>query len=475
MTQTLNRSQFLDELAEKARKSVLSYSNLTMRNFQAAQHHRLICQFLNKVDRGEIKRLIISMPPRHGKTELTSQRFPAFLLGRNPNRQIIGTSYSSSLASRVSRNIQKIIESEAHQIAFPDVKLGRMNDKILDLKSKRTSSEFEIVGHGGAYRAAGIGGGITGSGADILLIDDPFKNRKEAESVVLREAIYDWYTSTAYSRLEKDGAIIIVMTRWHEDDLAGRLLREAKEDPEKDQWVELKLEAICETKFQYDWREQGEALWPEKYPIERLKSMKKTMGSYDWNSLYQQSPKPADGGIIKRHWWKFYKALPQEAMVIAQFWDCAQKPGITNDYSVCATWGWTQTGIYLLDLWRNKVEAPDLEVAARSNYNKWNPSAVVIEDKSAGSSLIQSLRRSTTMPILAFEPRGDKAVRAIAATPMIESGNCHLPINAQYLEDFLDEHERFPNAAHDDIVDTTSMMVEYFSQFTNNLPRIISL
>lgn len=449
---------------------------MSMRNFEASKHHILIASYLNKVVSGDIKRLIISMPPRHGKSEMASIRLPAFILGRLPQSQIIGASYSSTLANKVSRNIQKIIESDDYQKIFPATKLGRVNSRVIDAMTKKTAVEFEIVGFKGSYRAAGIGGGITGTGADFLIIDDPIKNRQEAESKVKREAIWDWYTSTAYTRLEKGGAVILIMTRWHEDDLAGKLLKLAKEDPKADQWEVLTLEAMAESKFEYDWREDGEALWPNKYDIEALSKMKASMGAYDWNSLYQQNPKPSDGGLFKRSWWKFYDEIPLDRQMTVQFWDCAQKIGISNDYTVCATWIKTPAGFYLKDLWRKKVEAPQLQSAVLALYEKHKPNSVVIEDKSSGSSLIQYLRQQSSIPVLAYDPKQrDKQIRASVATPQVEAGNCYLPRRAEWLEDFVDEHERFPFANHDDIVDTTSMMVEYFQGRSFNSARVRSL
>jgi len=454
----------------------LPYILHTMPHFEVNWHHILIEKYAKKIINKEIKRLMIFMPPRHGKTEMVSVKLPAFIFGHDPDIQMIGTSYGAELATKINRQIQRTMDSDAHKQIFPGSVLNDSNVRTVSGNALRNSDVFEIVGRRGSYRSAGVGGSITGVGANLLLIDDPIKNREEANSAVYRDKVWDWYTSTAYTRLEKDGQIILVLTRWHEDDLAGRLLKEQKENPNADKWDILSLEAIKETERPYDKRKIGEPLWPWKYNLERLNGIRGTIGRRDWEALYQQRPSALEGNLFRSEWWKYYTDLPLNIERIVQFWDCAQKPGITNDYTVCATWAKTPSGFYLLDLYRGKVEYPQLISTANALYNKHKPHAVVIEDKAAGISLIQDLRKNTTIPVIAYDPaQRDKETRASAATPAVEAGNCYLPKNANWLHDFIREHERFPDTAHDDIVDTTSMMVDYFNKTNYSGPRIRSL
>jgi predicted phage terminase large subunit-like protein len=462
-------------LAQLARKgNFLPFILNTMPHFEYNWHHGKIENVATRWMNKEIKRLLVFMPPRHGKTEMLSARLPAFIFGHRPNSQIIGTSYGAELASKINRQIQKIIDSPTYSNIFPDSRISGQTQKTAG--AIRNSDVFEIVGTRGSYRSAGIGGSITGTGADYLIIDDPIKNREEANSLTYRNKIWDWYTSTAYTRLEKNGSILIVLTRWHEDDLAGRLLKEQKENPDADKWEILSLEAIKESNNEKDPREIGEPLWPWKYDKERLAGIRGTIGRRDWDALYQQRPSAIEGSLFKSAWWKYYDERPMSGGSIVQFWDCAQKPGLTNDYTVCATWMKTQTGYYLLDLYRAKVEYPQLINSVKALHSKWKPIAVVIEDKASGISLIQDIRQSTTIPVLAYNPnQRDKETRASAATPSVEAGNCYLPKGTSWLHDFITEHEVFPNGAHDDIVDTTSMMVEHFNSNSNAGPRIRSL
>jgi len=326
------------------------------------------------------------------------------------------------------------------------------------------------------YRlATSVGGAGTGEGGDFIVCDDPHK-ATQVHSTQRRESVIEWWREEMSSRGNDPKTVrkVIIMQRLHEKDLSGDLLVDGD-------WCHLMLPAKFEPKrtistplFVDPRKTEGELLWPSRVPLEELEKMSKEMGSMASQGQLQQNPVPDSGGLFKRSWWKFYTQDPNVGRNhrLVQFWDCAQKVGISNDYSVCATWLKTDTGFYLLDLWRNKVEAPQLEVAAQTNYNKWKPDTVVIEDKSSGSSLIQSLRQKTTLPIIAYNPRHEKEVRAIAATPTVEAGNCYLPNDAAWVEDYIQEHERFPLAEHDDQVDTTSMMVDFFNALSTSQPRI---
>ena len=304
---------------ELAQRHLLDFTTTTKKNFRTNWHHERICDKLDAFARGEIPRLMIFMPPRHGKSELASRRLPAFLLGNNPDKQVISASYSSGLAEKMNRDVQRIIDSPEYKQIFPHVQLPRPGDRT----RVRNNQEFELVGRLGAYRCAGVGGPITGTGGDFIILDDPIKNMDEANSPTMREKVWDWYTSTLYTRLEgeiaddgqesqSDGAICVIITRWHEDDIAGRLLEKAKTDPDADQWEIVEFPAIRnDMNNEDDPREIGQALWPQKYPIRRLKKIKASVGSKVWESLYQQNPLPGDTAIFKKSDMKFYTRFPE--------------------------------------------------------------------------------------------------------------------------------------------------------------------
>jgi predicted phage terminase large subunit-like protein len=455
-----------EKLLRMSRKDLLSFTRFTMPKYQANWHHRIISEHIMQWAFGDIDRLMIFTPPRHGKSELVSRRTPPFILGHKPDAQIVVASYADRLASKMNVAAQRIISSPAYRALFPKIKIPSKGD-ITPERKKRTNNFVELINDEGFIISTGTRGTLTGEGANYLIIDDPFKNGEECQSQTIRDSVYDWWQSTAETRLEDPGKVMLTMTRWHDDDLAGRLLND---DP--DGWTVLRLPAIADGELHKDDpREHGEALWESKYSLKRLKRKKETTPSRWWEPMYQQNPVPEAGAIIKREWWKYYGAAPNFQRVI-QVWDCAHKVGIDNDFSVCATWGETDNGFYLIDVWRNKVEAPELERAALSLYNRNKPSAVVIEDKAAGIGLIQSLRRQR-IPVIAYNPGSkDKVIRAINASPQIEAGNCYLPEKASWVEDFVTEHQRFPSAVHDDQVDTTSMAIDFMNTSKASMPRV---
>ncbi len=407
-----------------------------MPGFERAGHLCLLAEKLEAIERGELKRLMVFMPPRHGKSELCSIRFPAWYLGKNQQNQVIGCSYAESLAYSFSYAVRETISSPSYQRLWR-VGLdtaGAVRWQLANKDNKRAS-----------YIAAGIGGGIAGEGADLLIIDDPIKNAEEAASQIYRDKTYQWYVTTARTRLQPDAAIILILTRWHVDDLAGRLLDDAKRDPKADQWEVLSLSALKE----------NQALWAERYPIEVLENIRATIGGRAFESLYQGSPTQAEGNIFKREWWQFYKVRPSFQYTI-QSWDTAFKDKASNDYSVCTMWGVTKTGFYLFDVLRDRVEFPELKRMCITAYERDKPQRVYIEDKASGQSLIQELTRETRIPIYPVKVDSDKQARANAITPLIESGRVMLPEYASWLHNYIEELSAFPNGEHDDQVDSTT-------------------
>ncbi len=415
-----------------------------MPGFERARHLCLLAEKLEAIEQGTLKRLMVFMPPRHGKSELCSIRFPAWYLGRNQQRQVIGCSYAENLAYSFSYAIRETIASPSYQRLWPlclDT-AGAVRWQLANKDNKRAS-----------YIAAGVGGGITGEGADLLIIDDPIKNAEEAESETYREKTYQWYITTARTRLQPDAAVILILTRWHMADLAGRLLEDAKRDPKADQWQVMCLPALNE----------NQALWPERYPVPALENIRASIGGRAFESLYQGNPTMAEGNIFKREWWKFYKARPQFQYTI-QSWDTAFKDKAENDYSVCTVWGVTQNAFYLLDVVRERVEFPELKRMCITAYERDKPQRVYIEDKASGQSLIQELKRETRIPIFPIKVDKDKVARANAITPLIESGRVILPEYASWLHDYIQELSNFPNGEHDDQVDSTTQAL---SQMAN--------
>lgn len=407
---------------------------------------------LEAIERGELKRLIVLMPPRHGKSELVSLRFPCWYLARHPDDYIIQAGYAESIALHHSRQARDIfISSEAMRL-FPYIHHRPERPGQETVIPERQAAHEWGTKQGGSYYAVGIGGGLTGRGFDVGIIDDPVKDEEEASSSTYRERAWDWYQKVFRTRAEPDAAIILVMTRWHQEDLAGRLLNQAREDPTADQWEVLHFKAS----------EDGRALWPERYSINELMKIQSSIGSRAYESLYQGSPTIAEGQIIKREWWRYYRERPQFLKTMHS-WDTAFKDKSQNDYSVCTVWGEAQNGFYVLDVWREKVEFPELKRVAVALYERDRPNVVIVEDKASGQSLIQELQRNTRIPVLPVKVDRDKVARAYSITPLIEAGKVLLPEAAPWLFDYLEELSAFPNAAHDDQVDSTTQALSFMS------------
>ena len=474
---TEERRQVLIQEAKRelARRHMSDFVLYVDRNYQMNWHHQLLCEYLDRLAQKEIRRLMVFMPPRHGKSELVSRKFPAFLLGNKPDTSIISCSYASDLASRMNRDVQRLIDSPEYEQLFPNSRLFGKNIRSTARGSYlRNSDIFEIVNHRGVYRSAGVGGGITGMGGEYIIIDDPVKNREEADSATYREKVYNWYTSTLYTRLEKDGCILLTLTHWREDDLAGKLLK-ASEDG-ADQWTILELPAICEEPIKpYDIRREGEALWKWKYDESALAKMKATVESRDWAALYQQHPTPGEGGTFKREWWNYYKVLPSGLYDYIQSWDCTFKDAQSSDYVVGQVWARKGSSRYLPDQVRGRMSFTETIRAVRSLSAKW-PQVVrkLIEDKANGTAVIDVLRKE--LPgLVPVEPEGGKIVRANAVTAVVEAGNVFLPDPsiAPWVHDFVEEHALFPNGSNDDQVDAQSQANTYYNSSSFSMEGLI--
>lgn len=440
------------ELRKRKKNKKLSFDNwlsIVSPSFEWNWRHLIyIREKLNPIFNGDVKKLMLFMPPRHGKSEQVTVRLPAWYLEQNPGNRVIVGAYNQTLANKFSRKTRRIAQER------------------IKLSNERTAVEDWETMAGGGYRAIGVGAGITGMGGNLIIIDDPVKNREEANSETYREKVWDWYTDDLYTRQEPGAAIILIMTRWHQDDLAGRILQ--SEDSKN--WCVVNLPAEAEENDPLG-REIGAALCPERYDLDALNSIKSVMGS-SYNALFQQRPSAIEGEIFKREWWKYFNpsALPSFKRII-QSWDTGFKTKEYNDYSVCTTWGMTDSGYYLLGRWKGKVEFPELKRLVISLANQYGPHQILIEDKASGQSLIQELQRESSLPIKAIKIDRDKVARAHAVTPEIEAGNVFLPEGEKWLQDYTDVLSAFPNAAHDDDVDSTTQALSELIIFRRQSAR----
>lgn len=474
----------------KARRNLLDFTTYTNPDYNVNWHHKIICNYLERWAFGDIKRLMIFMPPGSGKSELVSRRLPAWIFGRNPEVGIMATSYAASLASDMNIDVQRIIDSDLYKEVFPATNLYGKNSRSGKVGSDnfaRNRDVFEIVNHKGYYKCAGVGGSITGKRFFYGIIDDPLRGRQDAESETIRNTTYNWYVNDFYTRrLNLDARILITLTRWHSDDLAGRLLSLANSNPKAEQWAVLKFPMIAEDPLEpEDPRQIGESLWSWRYGnADDLEATKINAGTYVWSSLYQQRPAPAGGTIFNRGWWgdpsltgtgrnQFYPSKPSEMAIhmdlIILSADCTFKDTDGTDYVVLQIWGRKGGDFYLLDQKRDRMDIIATMQNIRTLIAKWpRISAKLIEDKANGSGIITMMKREVP-GLIPVEPQGGKIVRAQAVTPYIESGNVWLPRpeHAPWLHDLLEELAAFPTGKHDDQVDALTQALFYLNNKNN--------
>jgi predicted phage terminase large subunit-like protein len=433
-------------------KSFLIKSFYTLHHnerFEDNWHLDLITEYLQAIAKGDIKRLIINIPPRSLKSICTSVAWPAWLLAQNPANKIISASYSQALSNKHGMDCRKIILSNWYKECFPDTVI---------VKGQNTKNKF-LTEYNGFRFATSIGGTLTGEGADFLIVDDPL-TPLQALSSSFRNRANIWFEQTFTSRLndKKRGAIVIVMQRLHVNDLTGFL-----NQGDKEEWhllnipmVATKNEDIIYGDFNYK-RVAGEYLHIKRDGEKEILNLKKTMGSYAFEAQYQQNPVPLDGGIIKKSWLQYYMRAP-EFEAIYQSWDCAIKVSQNNDYSVCTTWGVYNGNYYLIDVVKARFEYPMLKKEILLNASKYKPSALIIEDKASGQQLIQDLHCSG-LNIIKYMPKFDKMTRLIITSHIFESGRILLPHNKDWLNEFIHELTIFPNAEHDDQIDSSTQFL----------------
>ena len=474
----LERRKEKNKFIKAAQTNILDYTRYTMPEFRESWHHRKMASLLDEFVNKEILRLIIDLPPRHTKSEFVSRRLPSYILGRNPDAKIISCSYGADLASMMNRDVQKILEEEAYHDVFPDTSLNVSNIRTISGTPLRNSEIFEVVGHKGVYKCAGVGGAITGYGMDYGIIDDPIKNREEAESPVYREKVWQWYQSTFRSRRQKGAAILLTMTRWHEDDLAGRLLDLAEKNPNADQWEVFSLPALTDDEplAEYDERTgPGEALWPDEFSVTDLLSTKASLTVYEWLSLYQQRPSAAAGNLVKKEQFKYCTIIgdlldlgdKQAALSqckIFQTCDPAASTKTSADYFALGTWAQTpDNDLALIDLIHTRLEQPDQVSLFNQQYLKWsvvNHSLTqYVATRGLGIGLFQTLKKEG-LQVEEIQEDADKVTRFIPAATRIASGTVYFLADLPGLHDYEAELLGFPNAAHDDLVDITSLAAQ---------------
>jgi len=440
---------------------LISYAAYQWPGYKDAHHHRLIARHLEAVERGDIKRLMITMPPRHGKSMLASEFFPAWYIGRNPDHYVVTATYAQELADDFGRKVKNQIEDDAYKAIFPGVSLADDSKSAKRFHIDGSLGGYEhSTGQRGAFYAVGVGGPLTGRGAHLLLIDDPVKNREDAESEVIRKKTKDWYTSTAYTRLMPGGRIVIIQTRWHEDDLAGWL----QEEHQHEGWVVLNLPAI---------NDAGEALWPEQYDIEALEQIKRALPPRDWSALYQQSPSPETGDYFKKEWiYEVDQLPPRETLRVYGGSDYAVTSN-GGDYTVHAVVGIDPQGNpWLLDMWRHQTSSDKWVEAFCDLVRKWKPIGWAEETgqikSGVGPFLVKRMiEREAYVTREAFATRGDKAVRAQAIRGRMAMKGLRVLRDAPYKTDLINEMMSFPVGVHDDQVDALGLVGQLLDRMTS--------
>ena len=424
--------------------------------FSTNWHIKVIAAKLTAVREGKIRRLIINLPRRSLKSLLASIAFPAWCLGHDPSAQILSVSYAQELADKLARDCRSIMMSPWYRRIFPT-----------RLAPHRQAVQEFITTRQGYRLATSTGGVLTGRGADIILIDDPLKP-EEALSDAQRQAANEWFSHTLYSRLndKRKGAIVIIMQRLHEDDLVGHVLAQ-------EPWEVVCFPAIAEedevhrieTVFgpRTFTRRRGDALHPEREPLDTLDRIRRTIGEYNFAGQYQQSPAPLGGGLVKAHWFKRFgeKERPESFDRVVQSWDTANKATELSDFSVCTTWGVKGKELFLIGRFRRRLEYPALKRAVREQQSLFGANEVLIEDKASGTQLIQELIADGCHGVTRYLPTTDKIMRLNAQTAIIENGFVHIPEAAPWLAEYLHEMTVFPRGKHDDQVDSTAQFLDW--------------
>ena len=437
------------KVAQESRSSYLTFVKKVWPDFIAGNHHKIFAQKLEDVSRGKIKRLIVNMPPRHTKSEFASNLFPAWMMGRNPKLKIIQTTHTAELSYNFGRKVRNLFDQQEFKDVFPEVNLSQ---------DSKAAGRF-TTNKGGEYFAAGVGGAITGRGADLLIIDDPH-SEQDALSQTAMDNAYEWYTSGPRQRLQPGGSIVIVMTRWSTKDLTGKLLN-AQTNENADQWDVVEFPAVLNDK----------PMWPEFWNIKELDGVKASLSEQKWQAQWMQKPTSEEGSIIKREWWRMWpKDTLPDLMHVIQSYDTAFSKRETADFSAITTWGVFQPEedgpphVLLLAMHKGRHDFPELKKIALEEYQYWEPETILIEAKASGMPLTQELRQ-LGIPVVTYTPSkgNDKHVRVNSVAPIFESGQVWAP-DERWAEEVIEECAAFPYGDHDDLVDSTTQALLRFRQ-----------
>ena len=425
------------ERNEACQENFLHFVRRMWPDFITGRHHKIIAEKLERVAKGELKRLIINMAPRHTKSEFASFLFPAWMMGRNPSMKIIQATHTTELAVNFGRKTKNLIDNEEYKEVFPDVKLAA---------DSKASGRWD-TSSGGMYYAVGVGSNLAGRGGDLVVIDDPHSEQTAMSAKGCDDA-WDWYTGGPRQRLQPGGSIVLVQTRWSEKDMTGQLIRAMAKDPLADQWEIVELPAIFE---------DGKPCWPEFWSLEDLTAVRASIPPSKWNAQYQQNPTGEENAIIPREWWNKWEQeqVPQLQYVI-QSYDTAFSKRETSDFSAITTWGvfypveGEGPNLILLDSKKGRWDFPELKEIALELYSFWEPDSVIVEAKASGMPLTQEMRQ-TGIPVINFTPsRGnDKVSRVHAVSPLFEAGMVWAP-DKTFAEELIEEVAEFPNGEYDD-------------------------
>jgi len=447
----LQVSEYRDALdREKCHQSFMSYVRRMWPAFVHGRHHALMAKKFEEIAQGKVKRLIINMAPRHTKSEFASYLLPSWFLGKYPNKKVIQTSNTADLAVNFGRKVRNLVMSESYAQVFPGVAL-RQDSKAAGRWATNKNGE---------YFAIGVGGTVTGKGADLLIVDDPHSEQEAATgNPEVFDKVYEWYTSGPRQRLQPGGAIVIVMTRWADRDLTGRIVKDAVSRDKTEEWEIIELPAIMPS---------GKPLWPEFWSLTELEALKEELPLSKWSAQYQQSPTGEEGAIVKREWWRVWeKDDPPACDFIIQSWDTAFTKSERADFSACTTWGVfykdeneRDPQVILLDAFQKRMEFPELKDKAFDMYKEWEPDVCLIEAKAAGAPLVHELRNMGLIVSEYTPTRGtkkipnDKFARLNSVADIFRSGKVWAP-DRKWARDVIEQMAAFPNAEHDDLVDSS--------------------